>query len=281
MKLLIVDDEEIIRRGLLMLDWESFGITEVFAAEDGLQARDILQEHHIGIVVSDIKMPGLNGLELAEYISIHSMRTRTILLTGFDDFSLAQTAIRTGVTDYLLKPIDPKQLLESVGREVEYYRLSEKTDKILRNYEEDYKHIDLQKQVLHVFRNVRPDIRSLLQYITVHYADGISFSELAKEYHFNIEHFSRKIKKETGFSFLELLTCIRLMNAAQLLREREMKVNLVCEQVGFNDQRYFSQVFKRVFGCTPVEYKKQEIEPKRYEILEFLEKMKKNKQEVI
>lgn len=115
MNLLVADDEMAIRRGMLSLPWTSIGIEEVYEAENGLQAKDILRQKRVDIIISDIKMPGLTGLELAEYVKEYDLDTAVILLTGFSDFSYAQKAIRNEVFDYMLKPLRPKDILETVS----------------------------------------------------------------------------------------------------------------------------------------------------------------------
>lgn len=75
MRLLIADDEKNIRNGLLSLPWNTIGIQKVYQAENGLEALKILEEKQIDIVISDIKMPGLSGLELAEFVQKNSLDT--------------------------------------------------------------------------------------------------------------------------------------------------------------------------------------------------------------
>ena len=96
MKLLVADDEMTIRRGLLSLPWNTIGIDEVFEAENGLAAMEILRSHRVDIMISDVRMPGMTGLELAEYVKEYDLDTAVILLTGFSDFEYAQQAIRSG-----------------------------------------------------------------------------------------------------------------------------------------------------------------------------------------
>ena len=86
MKMLIADDESIIRKGLLSLDWNSIGIEEVFAAGNGEEARKVLLEENIDIGIFDIRMPGMSGLELAEMIQEQEMDTIVVLLTVFSEF---------------------------------------------------------------------------------------------------------------------------------------------------------------------------------------------------
>lgn len=105
MTLLIADDELLIRSGLLSLDWKSIGITEVYSVSNGTEARELLLSTDVDIVIFDIRMPGMTGLELAAMIKEHSMDTAVVLLTGFSEFEYARQALQSNVYEYLLKPI--------------------------------------------------------------------------------------------------------------------------------------------------------------------------------
>lgn len=277
MHLLIVDDEAIIRRGLQSLDWGSIGITRVSVSQDGVQARDLLQKTNVDVVVSDIRMPGLDGLELAQYISTHARHIRIILLTGFSDFAYAQQAIRHGVADYLLKPVKPKELLEVVQRACRSLLLEVEQSRIVQELHESGDTLAVQQQIIQGFRGLGESVSGILFFLAEHYMENVTLAALAEVFHFSTIHISRMIKKETGFSFLDILTGIRLQSAARMLRESGLKVSQICEKVGIGDQRYFSKIFKNIFGCTPLEYRKLEPEPKSYTLLQLLQKMSENK----
>ena len=108
--------KKIFENGLLSLPWNTIGIDQTYQAENGLEALEILKKKRIDIVISDIKMPGLSGLELAEYVSKNNLDTAVVLLTGFSEFEYAQKALRNGVLDYMLKPLRPKDILSTVER---------------------------------------------------------------------------------------------------------------------------------------------------------------------
>lgn len=108
------------------------------------------------------------------------------------------------------------------------------------------------------------------------FSQSISLNELAQRHHFTSSYISKRIKQDTEYSFIEILNAIRLMNAAKFLAEGD-KVNRACEKAGFNDQRYFSQIFKRVFHCSPSEYKKQENMVSGIRFHEILEHIAKSK----
>lgn len=273
MKLLIVDDEKVIREGLLSLDWESVGIEEVVSAQNGLEAKEILAREKIDIVVSDIRMPGLDGLELSAYLRASGRDTIIILLTGFGEFEYAKEAIRHQVFEYLLKPVQPQALLSMTQRAVESIKNKVEKNKILIQYETKIAGYDTTDKILHSFYDVSPQMMDILTTIIKEYPNNITLNSLADKYHFSAIYMSRLIKKETGYSFMDILTGIRLMRAAKMLEDGKEKVQDICEKTGFSNQRYFSQAFKKIFDCTPSEYRKKD-NVKRYDtitdMLEFI-----------
>ena len=102
MNLLIADDEAVIRRGLLSLDWKSIGITDVYLVANGVEAKELLLSTSIDLVIFDIRMPGFSGLELAQMVKERSMDVAVVLLSGFSEFEYARSAMRYGVYEYLL-----------------------------------------------------------------------------------------------------------------------------------------------------------------------------------
>lgn len=278
MKLLIADDEVVIRNGLLSLDWKSIGIEEVFSVSNGDEARELLMSVPIDIVIFDIQMPGMSGLELAELVKMYSMDTAVVLLTGYSEFEYARRAMKSEVYEYILKPVNPRELLntmENVKTRLERARYQKR---VVREYEDVEGTFDTVTQVRNQFSRVSQSVLTILTDMASEYPQQISLGQLSERYHFTGSYISKKIKKETGYSFQELLNAIRLMNAAMLLIEGE-KVNQACEKAGFNDQRYFSQVFRRVFSCSPSEYKKQQHNIKEVRFRHVLENTVKNQME--
>jgi len=115
-KLLIVDDEPHIRSGLQhIIEWEIYGIELINIAEDGLKAFSIIQKDHPDIVLVDITMPNMNGLDLIEQCNQLPHPPKFIILTGYNDFKYVQKAIKLGATDYLLKPVDQDELANTIS----------------------------------------------------------------------------------------------------------------------------------------------------------------------
>ncbi len=259
--LLLVEDERMVRQGLLSLDWQSLGIGTVFSAEDGMEAMAVFDAHPIDIVVTDIRMPAMDGLQLAAWIATKPRHTKVLLLTGFGEFHYAKQAIASGVFDYLLKPIDPDLLLQTVARAKTALVKLQHTDRLIARYEQTKKPLTTTHQTVAEFEGVSPTVFSLLVYLSEHYHEELSLAHLAHHFHFSSVHLSRSIKKETGFSYSDLVLAMRLLHATRLLKESDLKVHTLCERVGFSDQRYFSQVFRRIFGCTPSAYRQDTTDP--------------------
>lgn len=114
-KLLICDDEFIIREGLASLDWQEYGIDMVGKAKNGEEAFELAKELKPDIIISDIRMPKKDGIWLAEQVKSFIPDVRMIFLTGYNEFEYAQSAVNNGVFSYLLKPIDEEELYAAVN----------------------------------------------------------------------------------------------------------------------------------------------------------------------
>ncbi|MGQ4668482.1 response regulator [Metabacillus halosaccharovorans] len=125
-KMLIVDDEPIISQGLRMtIPWDSHGIEVIGEASDGKHALEILEKQKVDIVLTDVRMPEMDGIKLAKTIYEQMPHIRVIIISGYDDFHYAREAIRFRVKDYLLKPVDIEELVSKVSKlaeEINYER---------------------------------------------------------------------------------------------------------------------------------------------------------------
>lgn len=168
--LLIVDDEAPVRKGISrFINWEAIDCAIDATACDGLEAMDRLKEHSIDIVITDIRMPGADGLELARFISVTYPDIKVIILTGYADFTYAQTAIQFGVSDFLLKPISKEQVIAAV--------------------QNAQKKIIASRQRCHVEQEDLAFLKDqILLELTDHPMDEGLWNRL-EEYHVNLEHY--------------------------------------------------------------------------------------------
>ncbi|RXZ79199.1 response regulator [Paenibacillaceae bacterium] len=118
-RMMIVDDEPIICEGLqLTIDWQSMGAEVVGVAYDGEQALQMAQQLKPDILLTDIRMDGMDGLELAKQLRDNHPNVRVVMISGYEDFEYARRAVRLGVTDYLLKPVDIEELVNVVKQSI-------------------------------------------------------------------------------------------------------------------------------------------------------------------
>ncbi|WP_232238746.1 response regulator [Paenibacillus forsythiae] len=136
--MLITDDEWLIREGLKQtIDWQALGCEIVAEASNGEQSLQAVKEHKPDILLTDIRMPAMNGMQLAEEAQRVHPKLRIIFLTGFDDFTYAQQAVRLKAADFVLKPTNPDELLEVMEKvclEIKASRESETVEQELREW---------------------------------------------------------------------------------------------------------------------------------------------------
>ncbi|MBO3283056.1 response regulator [Paenibacillus sp. FSL M8-0228] len=126
MKVLIVDDEKHVRHAIRMLvHWEACGVSEVIEAESGDQAIEVITALSPPVVLTDMRMPGKDGIALMEWIQVNSPATRVVVVSGYDDFDLVRQVIRRGGMDYILKPVDPVEINEAVKKATQAWRTAE------------------------------------------------------------------------------------------------------------------------------------------------------------
>lgn len=281
MKLLIVDDEFFIRKGLLSLDWKSINVTVCGAAQDGYEALDLARHTKPDIILSDIRMPAIDGIILAREILRENSDCRIIFLSGYSDFQYAKAALSIGVFDYILKPSSPDEIFNCVQRAVSHI-LKERNEKIslysmqqeLRAHQIVDKHIrnkstDSSEPCTQTSDNF---VNRIIEYIESNYMYDISLKTLSEEIHLNSIYISRLLKKIIGYTFLEILTATRMIKAAELLRNTDINISQVSEAVGINDQRYFSQVFKKIFNQTPRHFRNLNNGDIKKDIFDILKK---------
>lgn len=256
-KLLIVDDEQIIRQGLNMLPWKENDIEVVGLLKNGVEAEEWINSNELDILLTDIRMPGKTGIELAGITLQNYPDAKVILLTGYGEFEYAKEAISLGVFDYILKPSTPKEIMECVKRACEKYEQEKKNRNRMEELEsevQDYSILIKPAEVLGQPNEERID--RIIQYIYANYDKELTLSVLAQEFHFTTVYLSHYIKKETGYTYLEILTSVRMYYAAKYLKETKLKNGEICHKVGIPDERYFGQIFKKNYGMTPYEYRK-------------------------
>lgn len=245
LKLVIAEDEEIIRRGLVCtFDWEKLGVVVVGDAEDGVEALELIHEKKADVILTDIRMPRLSGIDLAKRLQGEHRTVHVVFLTSYADFDYAQQAVRLGAADYLLKPVEEEALVPVFAR-LQTCAAAAGGDRMA---------LPGQLDAWTAYRDCakrNPYVRVALGTIEARYASRPSIETIAADEGVSSSYLSRKIKEVTGKTFGELLTAYRLQKSIELLSEGRLRVYEIAERAGFGDYKNFAQVFKRIMHTTP------------------------------
>ncbi|MGI5896264.1 MAG: response regulator transcription factor [Oscillospiraceae bacterium] len=256
--LVIADDEHLIRQGLNSLNWESVDVKVVGTASHGVECWNMVEELKPDILLTDIHMQGYKGTEIAHMIKEKGLLTKVIFLTGYKDFEYAREAVELGVVAFVLKPSDPNEIFEAVNKakiQIEQTNLimSEQSSLMRQVKENQMALFDKLLPNEEMLKN--ETVKQLIQYLKSHYSEEITLGSASEIVHLCPVYLSRLVKKETGNTFLEILTRVRMEQACNMLRDPNNKIYEIALAVGIKDSKYFSQIFKRYYGMTPVEFR--------------------------
>ncbi len=239
---LLADDEYMLRQSLKRRIAEiddSFNV--VAECGEGKSALAALEEGNIHVVFTDIRMPEMDGLELASNIHEKYPEIITVILTGYADFAYAQEAIRQGVFDYLLKPVSEEKLLEIL-------------EKISIKLQEKY---ELTGEESISGKSTAEIVKETERYIKEHFREEVDFGTLSEEFGFSSAYLSKIFTKSKGESPVRYLTGIRIKEAKRLLVSTDESIARVGELSGYPDQFYFSRTFRKEAGENPTAYRKK------------------------
>lgn len=244
-KYIIAEDESLIRKNLIKkIHALNLPLDLAGEAINGEEAIELIEKNCPDLVITDIRMPQCDGLELVKYLYNNFPAIKVIVLSGYDDFSYAQTALHYAVKDYLLKPVDSDTLLEALQRVL-----------ITMGAEsEDLKAYYTQANAL----NQEAIAELLRDYLQENFQKDISLHELGDKFGFTPEYLGKIFKKHTGETLSRYLTKLRMNEAKRLLLNNpDMSIQKVGELVGYKDDFYFSRAFKNYTGIQPSKFRNQ------------------------
>lgn len=238
-KFIFVDDEDLIRELFSeIMDFESYGFHLEKSLPSAELALSYLRENKdIDLVITDVKMGHMSGIDLCREIREAGLTTEIVVLSGYEDFEYAKQAIRHQVFDYLLKPTTYGDL-ESL-----FKRLKAALDE--KNPDKQYRYNQL--------------IDSAKSYINENFANhSISLEDVARFVSMNPAYLSRYFKQQTGTNFIDYLSGVRVNKAKELLMDNTVKVYEICTMVGYKNTQHFYKIFKQYTGYTPTEFRSRD-----------------------
>lgn len=235
--ILLVDDERWVRAALKWtIEQTGLRVRVVKECANGKEALDWLRCNQVDLVLTDIRMPVMDGLTLAKELKANRFRSPdVIIISVHDDFSLVQQALREGVTDYLLKPVETEQIKACLTN---WMNKDEKPDSV-----------KLGQESL---------LDKALAYIASKVPGDVTLSDTAKHVHVNPSYLSQMFKQQTGVNFVDYVADLRVREAKKLLTTTNLRIADIAERLCFADISYFSTQFKKHTGCTPTEFRSKE-----------------------
>lgn len=244
LRVVIADDEPFVREGLKnLINWEEIGVKLVGDFENGKELISHLPELVPDIVITDIQMPSISGLQIAKYISENYKNMIVILLTAYSKFQYAKEAIEYGVKHYVVKNdlLDelPMILTKIVSEKAE----SENANDIKSDGES--------------FENCEYIISDIENYIEKNLDKKLSLTDIAASVHMNKSYISRVFKEKMGENLFDYINKRKIEKAKILIKNNVLRMYEIALSVGMEDTAYFSRVFKKYEGISPSEYQKE------------------------
>lgn len=261
-RLLIADDEKLEREALAELVQRRFEREVVLeVAENGRKAADTAVLWGADLILMDIEMPGMSGLDAARAVLAQRPSCRVIFVTAYSLFQYAHEAVHLGACDYLLKPVDPDELEASVRRAMRQIETERKLEELAaarpqpeqtetEEETEDAPEESENSQTALVMAHVR-------RYLEDNYMFDLSLDSVGEILHISPAYLSAQFKKYQKMNFLDCLTELRINAAKELLADPFRSSAEVASMVGYEDASYFARAFKKRTGMTPTQYRRQ------------------------
>lgn len=235
-KLVIIDDEYYTLEGMKrILDWEQYQISIVGTASNGMDGLSLIREKGADIVIVDIRMNGMDGLSMIKALRDEQYPGKIIILSGYQRFDYAKSAIDLKVDKYLTKPINPAELEEVIVGLVSELQGVQESD---------------------ISEGVPELLKHVLEEIDAHYTENIQLSGLAEQFYCSTAYLSKLFKKYIGMNYLDYIKKCRIEKAKEMLKKTDMSVDEIVEAVGWQSSRRFREAFRQLVGISPSEFRR-------------------------
>jgi two-component system response regulator YesN len=238
-KLLLVDDDIAFVNLLAKhIGRQNFPIEAIGLAHDGLEAMRVCEDLHPEIILTDVRMPNMNGIELAIKLREKYPDVVILFMSVYSEKSYLKMAIKLQAIDYIDKPVDPEELNQALQRS---FDMIEQGNAILASGKKPY----------------NKSVEAIIQYIMDHYTEEITIDYLASHVYLTPNYLSNLFKKETSKTIIQFITEYRIGKSKNLLVNSNLNLSEIARAVGYSDPRYFSKLFQKLAGTKPSAFRRE------------------------
>lgn len=248
-RVLLVEDDAALRYMYARMHaWQEQGFCLAAEAANGREALEKLAEECFDLIVTDIRMPFVDGLELLRALRQRESGTPVILVSSYGEFEYAREGLVLGAFDYIVKPFQESDLNAVLARAAAFLSARGAEDSHFALVREAFDHAG-------VSMGEDGFTHTLGAFLAAHLNEVVTMEQAAEHLGLSKDYFGKTCKAHTGMAFGALYNCVRVEYAKCLLRDSTCRAGEISERLGFASPDYFARIFKTLTGQTPSQYR--------------------------
>lgn len=246
-----MEDEKLIRKHLVYgFDYESLDCVVVGEGRDGQEGIELIEKLNPDIVITDINMPVYDAFDMFEETIDYLYST--IIISGYNEFENAQKAIKYGVSEFIVKPIEENELKHALIRAIQQLRINKKAQQYINEQN--------QLAALSILEPINDSLKDevvhqMIEYIKENFDEKFVFADVAKHIGYSQSHLYNRFKQGTQMTFNEYLTKYRIQQSLNMLKSNKYELYQIAYECGFSEYKYYNKVFKKHMGISAAEYR--------------------------
>lgn len=248
-RILIVDDDPALRFIYKKMSiWQEYGFEIIEESSNGKDSIEKQEKGSFDIIITDIRMPILDGIGMLQKMREKGIMTYTILLSSYNEFEYARQAMILGASDFIVKPVKEEELAEALSRARGYLDRESERGMLLERLKAAFlkKGIDYQSNTF---------LQEICIYVLDSMTENVTMETVAEHMGYNKDYFGKTCRQKTGYTFKALMNSIKMEYAKFLLATTNQKTYEISDKLGYATPDYFTTIFKKEVGMTPSAYR--------------------------